>query len=61
MLYYFSMLMAAIGAGVILFALTFISAVLGGLTNAMITLMAGPLIDRFLARRAGRTRVVAAR
>jgi hypothetical protein len=44
------MLFAAIGAGTILFALAFISLVIGGLTNAMITLMSGPIIDRYFGR-----------
>jgi hypothetical protein len=48
--YFFLMLFAAIGAGTILFALTFISLVIGGLTNAMITLMSGPIIDRYFGR-----------
>jgi hypothetical protein len=47
-------LFASIGAALILGALTFVSALIGGLVNAMIILMCGPLIDRFLARRRGR-------
>ncbi len=53
-MYWIGVLLATIGAGLILGALTFVSALLGGLTNAMITLMAGPLVDRVLARRARR-------
>lgn len=53
-MYWLGVLLATIGAGLILTALTFVSALLGGLTNAMIVLMAGPLVDRVLARRARR-------
>jgi hypothetical protein len=48
-------LFASIGAALILGALTFVSALIGGLVNAMIILMCGPLIDRFLARRKRKT------
>jgi hypothetical protein len=51
LLYYFGMIFAIIGATAILFALPFVSAVIGGLVNAMITLMAGPIVDKVLARR----------
>ena len=44
-------LLATIGASLILGALTFVSALLGGLTTGMIVLMCGPLIDRLRARR----------
>jgi hypothetical protein len=44
-------LLASIGASLILGALTFVSALIGLLVNAMIILMCGPLIDRYLARR----------
>lgn len=54
LLYYFGMVMAIIGAGAILSALAFVSAVIGGLVNAMIVLMCGPLIDAYLARRGAR-------
>lgn len=50
MLYWIGVVLAFIGAGLILFTLAFISAVLGGLTNSMITLMSGPLIDGAIAR-----------
>jgi hypothetical protein len=49
------MLLAAIGAALILGALTFVSALIGGLINAMIVLMCGPLIDRMVARRKQRS------
>ena len=48
----FGMIFAAIGAGAILFALTFVSAIAGGLITSMIVLMAGPLIDRLIGKRA---------
>jgi ABC-type microcin C transport system permease subunit YejE len=45
------MLLAGVGAGLILAALTFVSALIGVLINAMIALFAGPVIDRALARK----------
>jgi hypothetical protein len=42
------MLLAALGAGLILAALTFVTLLIGVLVNAMVILMAGPIIDRFL-------------
>jgi len=53
MVYWLGVLLATIGASLILFALTFVSALVGGLANAMIVLMLGPVIDHFLARRRG--------
>lgn len=53
MLYWLGVLLAGIGATLILGALTFVSALIGGLVNAMIVLMSGPLIDSALARRGG--------
>jgi hypothetical protein len=46
-----AVLLASIGAALILGALTFVSALIGGLITAMIVLMCGPLIDRLIARR----------
>jgi hypothetical protein len=46
----FGMIFAGIGAGAILFALTFVTLIVGGLTQAMIVLMAGPIVDRFLGK-----------
>ena len=46
-----AVLLASIGASLILGALTFVSALIGGLITAMIVLMCGPLIDRLIARR----------
>ena len=44
-------LLATIGASLILGALTFVSALIGALITAMIVLMCGPLVDRVIARR----------
>ena len=46
---------AGIGAALILGALTFVSLLIGGLINGMIVLLAGPVIDRVIARRKART------
>ncbi|HEX5004364.1 MAG TPA: hypothetical protein VFV65_03565 [Gemmatimonadales bacterium] len=46
------MVLAGVGAGLILTALTFVSALIGVLVNAMIALFAGPVIDQVLARKA---------
>jgi hypothetical protein len=42
---------ATLGAGMILFALTFVSLMVGGLINMMVVLMSGPLVDRLLAKK----------
>ena len=55
MLYYFGMLFAIIGAAAILFALSFVTAVIGGLVNGMVALISGPVIDRIAAKRGRRT------
>ncbi len=39
---------AALGAGMILFALTYVTLLVGAIVHAMAILMAGPLIDRFV-------------
>jgi hypothetical protein len=52
-MHWLGVLLATIGAGLILTALAFVSAVIGGLVNAMIVLMCGPLIDNVVARRQG--------
>jgi hypothetical protein len=49
--YWFGVLFAAVGAGGILGALTFVSLLIGGMVTGMIVLMCGPIIDRLLARR----------
>ena len=51
MLYWFGMLFAIIGAAAILFALTFVTLVIGGLVNGMVALISGPVIDRIATRR----------
>ena len=48
----FGMIFAGIGAGAIIGALGFVSLVIGGLVNAMILLMAGPLVDKMLGKKA---------
>jgi hypothetical protein len=45
------MVLAGVGAGMILLALAFVTALIGVLVNAMIALFAGPVIDRVLARK----------
>jgi hypothetical protein len=54
MLYWFGLLFAIIGASAILFALGFVTLVIGGLVNGMVALMSGPVIDRIADRRARR-------
>ena len=49
--YWIGVLLATIGATLILSALTFVSTLVGVLINAMIVLVSGPLIDRMMARR----------
>jgi hypothetical protein len=53
MWYWLGVLLATIGASLIIGALTFVSLLIGGLVNGMIVLMCGPIIDRLLARRQG--------
>ena len=50
-MYWIGVLLATIGATLILGALAFVSALIGVLVNAMIVLMCGPIIDDLLARR----------
>lgn len=52
MLYWFGLLFAIIGASAILFALGFVTAVIGGLVNGMAALISGPIIDRVAERKA---------
>jgi hypothetical protein len=56
MLYWLGVLLAIIGASLILGALTFVSALIGGVVNAMIVLISGPIIDNIVARRSGTRR-----
>jgi len=51
MLYWLGVLLATIGATLILSALAFVSTLVGVLVNAMIVLMSGPIIDRMAERR----------
>ena len=53
--YWIGVLLASIGATLILSALTFVSTLVGVIINAMIIIVSGPLIDRVLARRKGAT------
>jgi multisubunit Na+/H+ antiporter MnhG subunit len=53
MWYWIGVLLATIGATLILSALTFVSTLIGVLTNAMIVLVTGPTIERLLGRRGG--------
>ena len=45
------MILAAVGAGLILAALAFVTVLIGVLVNAMVALFAGPVIDKALARK----------
>lgn len=50
--YWFGVVFASIGAGAILFALTYVSIIVGAwLIGPMSALMAGPLLDKFFAKR----------
>lgn len=51
MSYWIGVLLASIGATLILSALAFVSTLVGLLTNAMIIIVSGPVIDRILGRR----------
>jgi hypothetical protein len=42
------MIFAGIGATLILFALTYVTLLVGGIVNAMVVLIAGPVMDRFI-------------
>ncbi len=39
---------ATLGAGMILFALTYVTLLVGAIVNAMVVLIAGPVVDRFV-------------
>ena len=51
MWYWIGVLLASIGATLILSALAFVSTLVGLLTNARIIIVSGPVIDRILGRR----------
>lgn len=42
------MIFAGVGATLIIFALTYVTLLVGGIVNAMVVLMAGPIVDRFI-------------
>jgi len=48
MLNTFFIVFAGIGAALILFALTYVTLLVGGIVNAMVVLIAGPLVDRII-------------
>jgi hypothetical protein len=54
-MHWFGVLLASIGAALILGALTYVSLLIGVLIHFMVILMSGPLIDRFLERRRRRS------
>lgn len=47
----FAIIFAALGAGMILFALTYVTLLVGAIVNGMVVLMAGPVIDRIANRK----------
>jgi hypothetical protein len=49
--YWIGVLLATIGATLILSALALVSTLVGVLINAMIVIMSGPMIDRLMALR----------
>jgi len=51
MSYWIGVLLATIGASLILGALAFVSALIGVLVNGMIVLMCGPIIDSVSSKR----------
>jgi len=53
MWYWIGVLLATIGAMLILSALAFVSTLIGVLINAMIVLVSRPAIDRLMGRRGG--------
>jgi hypothetical protein len=53
MWYWIGVLLATIGATLILSALAFVSTLIGVLINAMIVLVSRPAIDRLMGRRGG--------
>jgi len=47
----FGVVFAALGAGMILFALVFVTLLVGGLVNGMVVLIAGPVVDKLLDKK----------
>ena len=54
-MYWLGVLLAFIGASLILGALTFVSSLIGAVITGMIVLMFGPIIDWMIARRRRRS------
>jgi hypothetical protein len=48
MIYYVGMVLAGLGAGVLIGALTYVSLMLGLVIMSMITLTAGPMVDKVI-------------
>ncbi|MFN0180478.1 MAG: hypothetical protein ACKVZ0_16890 [Gemmatimonadales bacterium] len=44
--------LAGLGAGMILAALTFVTLLIGVLVNSMVVLMAGPMVDKMMKEKA---------
>lgn len=47
----FGVIFATLGAGMILFALVFVTLLVGGLVNGMVVLISGPVIDKIVAKK----------
>jgi len=47
----FGVIFATLGAGMILFALIYVTLLVGALVNGMVVLMSGPLIDKLVDRK----------
>ncbi|MEZ4588462.1 MAG: hypothetical protein R2909_18950 [Gemmatimonadales bacterium] len=45
--------LAGLGAGMILAALTFVTLLIGVLVNSMVVLMAGPIVDKVMGEEPG--------
>lgn len=47
----FGRVFATLGAGMILFALVFVTLLVGGLVNGMVVLISGPIIDKVVDKK----------
>ena len=47
----FVRIFAALGAGMILFALTYVTLLVGGIVNGMVVLISGPIVDKLVAKK----------
>ena len=47
----FVTIFAALGAGMILFALVYVTLLVGGIVNAMVVLISGPIVDKLVAKK----------